>query len=97
MTRLAIDTNAKPIQVVRPTTSQNVSVSGTAAASTAVTARICRLCATTDIFYNLQGTATTSSTPLPAGVIEFVHTFEGDTISAITSGATGTLNVTQCF
>jgi hypothetical protein len=97
MTRLAIDTNAKPIQVVRPTTAQNVSVSGTAAASSAVTSRICRLVATTDIFYSLIGTATTASTYLPAGVVEFVHTYDGDTISAITSGATGSLNVTQCF
>ena len=97
MTKLAIDTNAKPMQVVRPATAQNVSISGTAAASSAVTQRICRLVSTTDCFYSLIGTATTASTFLPAGYVEFIHTYDGDTISAITSGATGSLNVTECI
>ena len=95
MTRLAIDTNAKPIQVVRPNTSQNVAISGTAASSTAVTSRVCRIVSTVDCFYSLIGTATTASTLLPAYSVEFVHTFDGDVFSIITSGASGSVNITQ--
>ena len=95
MTKLAIDTNAKPIQVVRPSTAQNVSISGTAASSTAVTQRVCRIVSTVDCFYSLIGTATTASTLLPAFSVEFVHTFEDDIFSVITSSASGTINITQ--
>jgi hypothetical protein len=95
MTKLAIDTNAKPIQVVRPTTSQNVTISGTAASSSAVATRITRVVSTVDCFYSVTGTATTASTLLPAFAVEFVHTYEGDVFSIITSGAGGTFNITQ--
>lgn len=97
MTKLAIDTNAKPMQVVRPATSQNVSISGTAASATAVTQRVCRLVSTVDCYYSLVGTATTASVFLPAFAIEYVHTYSGDVFSAITSGSSGSLNITQCI
>jgi hypothetical protein len=95
MTKLAIDTNAKPIQVVRPTTAQNVSISGAAASASAVTTRVCRIVSTVDCFYSLVGTATTASTFIPAYTIEFVHTYDGDVFSVITSGTSGTFNITQ--
>jgi hypothetical protein len=95
MTKLAIDSNSKPIQVVRPTTSQNVSISGTAAAATAVTQRVCRIVSTVDCFYSLIGTATTASVLLPAYTVEYVHTFAGDVFSTITSGASGSINITE--
>ncbi len=95
MTRLAIDTNAKPIQVVRPNTAQNVAISGAAASASAVTTRVSRIVSTVDCFYSLVGTATTASTLLPAYSVEFVHTYDGDVFSVITSGASGTFNITQ--
>lgn len=95
MTKLAIDTNAKPIQVVRPTTAQNVAISGTAASATAVTQRVCRVVSTVDCFYSLIGTATVASTLLPAFSVEFVHTYDGDVFSVITSGASGSINITE--
>jgi hypothetical protein len=95
MTKMAIDTNAKPIPVVRPTSAQNVSISGAAASSSAVTLRVCRIVSTVDCFYSLVGTATTASTLLPAFAVEFVHTYDGDVFSVITSGTTGTFNITQ--
>jgi hypothetical protein len=94
MTRLAKDTNAASIQVLRPTTTDSVSISGTAATS-AITADVTRIVSDTDCFYSLVGTATTSSVFLPAYVVEFVHTYSDDTLSIITSSATGTAYVTH--
>lgn len=95
MSRLARDANSSPIQVLRPSTSQTVSVSGTAASSSAVTGRVVRIVCTVDVFYSVEGTATTSSTFLPANAIEFIHTYSGDTVSFITSSATGTAYITE--
>ena len=97
MSKMAIDANAKPIQVLRPTTTATVSVSGTAAASSAISAnaRVARIVTNTSCFYSVTGTATTSSAYLPADTLEFIHVYEGDTISFITSGGTGTAYVTE--
>lgn len=95
MSRLARDANSAPIQVLRHGTNQAVSISGTAASSSAVNARVVRLVSTVDVHFNLTGTATTSSPLLPANAIEFVHTYDGDTISFITSGGSGTVHVTE--
>lgn len=95
MSLLAKDSRNQIVQAMRPGTSQNVSLSGTAAASSAVTEQICRIVSTIDCFYSLEGTATTASTYLPAYTVEYVHTYSGDTFSAITSGSAGTLNITQ--
>jgi hypothetical protein len=95
MTKLTIDSNSKPIQVASPGAAENVSISGTAATSGATTQTVCRLCSTEDCYYSLVGTATTASTFLPAFTVEFVRVEVGATISAITSSATGSLNITQ--
>ena len=95
MSRLARDANSAPIQVLRHGTNQAVSISGTAASSNAVNTRVVRLVSTVDVHFSLTGTATTSSCLLPANAIEFVHTYEGDTFSFITSGGSGTVHVTE--
>lgn len=97
MSKLAIDVNAKPVQVLRPSTVSKVSISGTAAASSAIAAniRVARLVSTVDCYYSVDGTATTSSTYLPANAIEYIHVYEGDTVSTITDGGTGSIFVTS--
>ena len=96
MSRLARDANSSPIQVLRPSTTEAVTVSGTAASSSSITSRVVRMVATTDCFYNVQTTATTTNAAfLPANVVEFVHTYDGDTISFITNGTSGTVYVTE--
>jgi len=95
MSTLTIDKNSKPIQVLRPTTVRVVSLSGTAASAAAFSnnVRVARVVATADCFYRVTGTATTSHNFLPANTIEYVHIYDGDTISLITSGGTGTAYV----
>jgi len=95
MSRLARDANSAPIQVLRPSTSQTINISGTAASSTAVSNRVVRVVSSQDVHFSIEGTATTSSCFLPAYFVEFIHTYEGDTISFITSGSTGTAYVTE--
>jgi hypothetical protein len=97
MSKLAIDVNAKPVQVLRPSTVSKVSISGTAASSSAIAAniRVARLVSTVDCYYSVDGTATTSSTYLPANAIEYIHVYEGDTVSTITDGGTGSIFVTS--
>lgn len=95
MSRLARDANSQPIQCLRPGASQTVSVSGTAASSTSITQRICRIVSTVNVHVSVTGTATTSSMFLPANSVEFIHTYEGDTISFITGGSSGTVYVTE--
>jgi len=97
MTKLAIDANSKGIQCLRPAATQKVAISGTAASAAAWGSgvRVLRLVSTTDLFYSVVGTATTSSVYLPAGTIEFIHVFSTDGLSAITSGAVGDLFVTE--
>jgi len=94
---MAIDANAKPIQVLRPNSTATVSVSGTAASSSAISAnvRVARIVAPIAVYYSVTGTATTSSAYLPADAIEYIHVYEGDTISFITGGTTGTAYVTE--
>lgn len=95
MSRLARDANSQPIQCLRPGASQSVSVSGTAASSTSITQRVTRICATVNVHVSVSGTATTSDCFIPANSIEFIHTYEGDTISFITGGSSGTAYVTE--
>jgi len=95
MSRLARDANSSPIQVLRLGDAQTVTVSSSAAASTSITQRVVRICCDVDVHFSTSGTATTSSAYLPANTVEFIHTFEGDTVSFITSGVTGTAYVTE--
>jgi hypothetical protein len=95
MSRLARDTGAAPIQCLRPGTTQTVTVSGTAASSTAVTQRVARIVADVDVHISISGTATVNSYYIPANTVEFIHTYSGDTISFITDGTTGKAYVSE--
>jgi hypothetical protein len=95
MSRLARDSGAAPIQCLRPGAAQTVSVSGTAAASTSITQRVTRIVATVDVHISVSGTATVSDYYIPANTVEFIHTYNGDTISFITDGSTGTAYVSE--
>lgn len=98
MSTLTIDANAKPIQVLRPTTVSVVSLSGSAASAPATAAgiRVARIVSDTDCFYSVTGTATTSSSSyLPANAIEYIHVFTGDTVSVITSSSSGSAYITS--
>ena len=97
MSSLTLDKNKKPVQVLRPTTVSVVSLSGSAASATATAAgiRVARIVSDTDCFYSVTGTATTSSSYLPANAIEYIHVFTGDTVSVITSGSSGSAYITS--
>jgi hypothetical protein len=95
MSRLARDVNSSAIQCLRPGTTQTVSISGTAASSTAVSQRVARIVATVDVHISVTGTATTSDYYIPSNTVEFIHTYSGDTISFITGGSTGTAYVSE--
>lgn len=97
MSNLAVDGNAKGIQVLRPSTTQKVAISGTAAAATAVSngVSVVRLISDADCFYSVIGTATTSSVFLPASTIEFISVRVGDVVSTITSGGAGSVYITE--
>ena len=97
MSTLTIDANSKPIQVLRPTTVSKVTTSGTAASATAIAAgvRVARIVSDKDCFYSVTGTATTSSSYLPANAIEYIHVYEGDTVSIILASGSGSAYVTS--
>ena len=85
-------------------TSQNVTVSGSSAQSTAFgTAGIrynvlVRLVSTTNCRFvtGANPTATSTSTYLPAGLVEFTEIKQGDKLAVIQDSAGGTLNITAC-
>jgi len=96
--KLSQDDNGKGIQVLRPTSTEALAVSGTAASGAALTNNtdVLRLCSDVDVFVCLTATATTSNGfLLPAGTVEFIRIDTGDTLSAITAGGSGTLNITE--
>jgi hypothetical protein len=100
MSKLAIDKNAKPIQVLRPGTTQTVNIrstSNTTSSGASTGCRVVRLATDIDCFYVVGSTATTSDIYLPAGTVEYIHVFEGDNVSVIRSTADGTLYVTEMF
>jgi hypothetical protein len=95
MTEITKNNHSVFVQVLRPTTAESLSVSGSAALSGAATEKVIRLCGNVDVHYSVIGTATVTSTYLPAFTVEFIDVAIGDTLSAITSSATGSLNITQ--
>ncbi len=97
MSKLARDVNTKAIQVLRPSTVSKVSTSDTAASSSAIDAniRVARIISDSDCFYSVEGTATTSSSYLPANAIEYIHVYEGDTVSVILASGTGSAYITS--
>tara|TARA_R110000782_G_scaffold126592_2_gene218182 strand:+ start:32 stop:334 length:303 start_codon:yes stop_codon:yes gene_type:complete len=97
MSTLTIDANAKPIQVLRPKFTKPYTISGSATVSgftIGAGIRVARIVSKIDCHYNVEGVATTSTVFLPAGVIEYIHVYEGDQISIVTSGVTGSAYVT---
>ena len=97
MSTLTIDANAKPIQVLRPFYTERYSVTGSETHSgftIGAGIRVARIVSQIDCHYNVQGVATVETVFLPAGVIEYIHVYEGNQISIISSGATGFAYVT---
>lgn len=96
MTKLAIDANAKGMQVLRPESTQKLAISSTAASATAwgTNIRVLRLVSTVGCYYSLDGTATTSDVYLPAESLEFIHVMPGDSLSVITDNA-GSIFITE--
>jgi hypothetical protein len=83
------------------TSTANVATSGTSAQSAALGIAESgvfwvRLCADTDTYYAVGSnpTATTSSTFLPANVIEIIKVDVGDKVAGILATGTGILGVT---
>lgn len=99
MTILADDRNGRIAQAVGFGIVQNVSYTGSAAASSSFNSNtmVVRIVATTDCYVAISAnpTATTSSAYLPAGVVEYVRINPGDKISAIRRAQDGTLNVVE--
>jgi len=95
MSKMAIDANSKPIQVLRPSTVRVTSISGSAANGSSFTdnVRVARIVATVDSFYRVGATATTSHNFLPANTIEYIHVLDDEIVSFITAGGTGTAYV----
>ena len=100
MSKLAIDANAKPIQCLRPQTTDVVSVTTSSAQSSAVPAncRVLRLVANVDCFYTVaSATATDQDVFLPSGVIEYIHVYEGDRVAVLAATIDGSLYVTEMY
>jgi hypothetical protein len=100
MSKLAIDANAKPIQVMRPATNQVVSVTATSAQSTAVPVdcRVIRIVSTVACYYTLDSaTATNQSIFLPANSLEFLHVYAGDQVAVISDGTDGSMFITEMY
>lgn len=100
MSKLAIDSNAKPIQVMRPLTTQLVSVTATSAQSTAIPAdcRVIRVVSSVACFVSLKNaTATNQEIYLPANTVEYYHVYAGDQVAVISAGTDGTLFITEMY
>jgi len=97
MSTLTIDANAKPIQVLRPTSTSKIAISGTsnAANSIATGTRVARIVATVDCFYKIVGPAAVTDAYLPANTIEYIHVYGGENIAVITGGASGSAYITD--
>lgn len=81
----------------RITAQQKVALTTTAASSaafSAITQRL-RLCADAACYYSVLGTATTSTTYLPANTVEYITVHSGATISAITGTGTANLHIAE--
>jgi|TARA_R110002167_G_scaffold1085_2_gene4665 hypothetical protein len=97
MSTLTIDANAKPIQVLRPTSTSKIAISGTsnAANSIATGVRVARIVATVGCFYKIVGPAAVTDAYLPAHTIEYIHVYGGENIAVITEGGTGSAYITD--
>ena len=99
--KIAHSDEGAPIAVAVWNTSVNITLSGTSTQSAAIPVgvTVARLTATEPCWVVTKGTnptATTSSTYLPAGLVEYVRVTAGDKIAALQAGSGGTLNITYC-
>lgn len=92
---MARDGSAGAIQALRPSTSQNVTVTTASAASSAMVGNVVRLYCNVDVYVSFGAAATTSKMLLPAGIAEYFRCEPGETVNGITASGTGTLNVTE--
>ena len=98
MSKLTIDANSKAIQVLRPATTITVSAttgSSTASSALSTSARVARIVATESGYYEINGTASSSTVFLPQNAIEYVHVYSGDTISFRAASTGGTAYITE--
>ena len=98
MSTLTVDANAKPIQVLRPSTTTTVSATtsaSTASSALSTGARVARIIATQDVYYEVGGTASSSTVLLPKNAIEYIHIYSGDTISFKAVATNGTVHITE--
>lgn len=99
MTRLARDITGSIVQAVGWGASQTRAFTGTSAQSAVMgdNTYVVRLTASADCFVAIGAnpTATTSSTFLPAGVVEYVEIFPGQRVAAIQASSAGTLYITE--
>jgi hypothetical protein len=95
------DSNGQYVQAPDWSSPSTLAVGSASAASSAVSAaaKYVRLASTVDCYVLLGAapTATTSSTYLPAGVVEYVSVTGGSTkIAVIRASTDGTLSITEC-
>ena len=83
MTTLARDNTGAPIDVLRPGSTEKVVSTGVASNSAAQAGGVVRIATDSDLHYDLDGTATTSSVFLPANAVEYIEVLKGDVISLI--------------
>lgn len=99
MSTLAKDAKGNVAQICALGSSQNVTIGASSLQSTAMagTTQIVRLAPTADCFISVgqNPTATTSSTLMLAGQIEYIAVTPGQRIAVIQSSGGGTLNITE--
>jgi len=93
----AIDDNAKPIPVMKPVSTEKLSLSTSAASGAALasTTTVLRIVADVPCYYSTDGTATTSSAFLPSSAIEYIRLDSGDTLSVILASGTGNMWISE--
>lgn len=96
MSKLAVDSNANAMQVLRPSSTEKVAISTSAASATAVAdnVNVLRMVSDIDCFYTLEGTATVDDVYLPADTVEYIKVYTGDVVSII-AGASGSIHITD--
>jgi len=98
-TTFPTDANNSPIWALRPRTTHTLSFTGTSQQTPAFNKNtiVVRVYANQDCFleFGLNPTATSSSMPLPAGVVEYFKVQDAEKIAAIQISAAGSLYVTE--
>lgn len=99
MASLQTDNNNKTIQVLQPATGSQVAYTATAANTSAYSGKTVVRVVSDQACYiaiGVDATANTStSTYLPAGVVEYFKVADGHRVSAVQVSAGGTLYVTE--